>query len=68
MGKEFNPVLWRFIPSHTACGSAPTDCTEEDSGDHSAGQTAGTEAPAGCRRVTATLQVTSRAASAGASQ
>lgn len=46
----------------------PTDCTEEDPGDHSAGQTAGTEAPAGRRRVTAPLQVTSGVAPAGASQ
>lgn len=47
---------------------SPTDCTEEDPGDHSAGETAGTEAPAGRRRVTAPLQVTSGVAPAGASQ
>lgn len=46
----------------------PTDCTEEDPGDHSAGQAAGTEAPAGRRRVTASLQVTSEAAPVGTSQ
>lgn len=67
-GERIDPALWSFILSHAASGSAQTDCTEEDSGDHSAGQTAGAEAPAGCRRVTATLQVTNRAASAGTSQ
>lgn len=38
--------------------SLPTDRAEKDPGDHPAGQTAGTEAPAGRRRVTAPLQVT----------
>lgn len=53
---------------HPACDVLQTDCTEEDPGDHSAGQTAGTEAPAGHRRVSAPLQVTSGAAPAGTSQ
>lgn len=42
-----------------------TDCTEEDPGDHTAGQTAGTETPAGRRRVTAPLQVTSKGGFSG---
>lgn len=60
-------VMYKLTP-HLVCVASPTDCTEEDPGDHSAGQTAGTEAPAGRRRVTAPLQVTSGVAPAGASQ
>lgn len=59
--------MYQLTP-RPACDVSLTDCTEEDPGDHSAGQTAGTEAPAGRHRVTAPLQVTSRVAPAGASQ
>lgn len=59
--------MYQLTP-HTACDVSQTDCTEEDPGDHSAGQTAGTEAPAGHRCVTAPLQVTSGVAPAGTSQ
>lgn len=60
-------VMYQLTP-RPACVASPTDCTEEDPGDHSAGQTAGTEAPAGRCRVTAPLQVTSGVVPAGASQ
>lgn len=56
------------LTRHPACDVPQIDCTEEDPGDHSAGQTAGTEAPAGHHRVSAPLQVTSGAAPAGTSQ
>lgn len=53
---------------HPTCDVFLTDCTEEDPGDHTAGQAAGTETPAGRRCGTAPLQVTSGVASVGASQ